>query len=124
VIDKPFALTSGEGEELIALAASRGLVLSAFHNRRWDADFLTVRKLLDSGVLGEVMLYEARWDRFRPAISARLARGDGGASGDARRSGAASDRSDALQLFGTPEAITADIAAQRPRRAWATIISS
>jgi scyllo-inositol 2-dehydrogenase (NADP+) len=111
VIDKPFALTSGEGEELIALAASRGLVLSAFHNRRWDADFLTVRKLLDSGVLGEVMLYEARWDRFRPEVTDKWKDkpGVGGTLGDL----GPHLIDQMLVLFGMPEALSADIAIQR-----------
>ena len=46
VIDKPFAATSAEARELIELAKKKGLVLAPFHNRRWDGDFLTVKKLL------------------------------------------------------------------------------
>ncbi len=63
VIDKPFANSVADGEALIALARERGLILSAFHNRRWDGDFLTVRKLIASGRLGEVTVAELRWDR-------------------------------------------------------------
>ena len=51
VIDKPFAATSGGARELIELAGAKGLVLAPFHNRRWDGDFLTVKKVLAEGSL-------------------------------------------------------------------------
>src|SRR5215210_8562515 len=66
VVDKPMTVTVSEAEELIALAAQWGRLLTVFHNRRWDGDYLTVRKILSR--LGEVNLFEAYWDRFRPAI--------------------------------------------------------
>lgn len=114
VIDKPFAIDPTDGVELIALARARGLVLSVFHNRRWDADFLTVLDVLGSGALGDVMLAELRWDRFRPAIKPgwREARVDQGGGMLADLGPHLIDQ--ALQLFGRPEAVTADIAAQRP----------
>ena len=68
VVDKPFTVTLDEADSLIALARERGRMLTVFHNRRWDSDFLTVRKVLPR--LGEVMLFEAHWDRFRPEIKA------------------------------------------------------
>jgi scyllo-inositol 2-dehydrogenase (NADP+) len=69
VIDKPLAGTSEEAEQLAALAAERGLLLSAFHNRRWDNDFRTVRKLLAEGVLGsEIRRFESRFERWRPEL--------------------------------------------------------
>lgn len=113
VIDKPFATNVADGEALIALARERGLLVSAFHNRRWDGDFLTVRKLLDSGVLGEVMLAELRWDRFRPEVS------DAWKDSPEAGAGILADLGphlidQALQLFGVPEALAADVAIQRP----------
>jgi predicted dehydrogenase len=66
VIDKPFAATSAEATELIELAAARGLVLAPFHNRRWDGDFVTVKKILAQGRLGRVVTIESHFDRFRP----------------------------------------------------------
>jgi scyllo-inositol 2-dehydrogenase (NADP+) len=114
VIDKPFAVDPADGAALIELSAARGLVLSVFHNRRWDADFLTVLDILGGGALGEVMLAELRWDRFRPAIKPgwREATVEQGGGMLADLGPHLIDQ--ALQLFGTPEAITADIAAQRP----------
>ncbi|MES1202057.1 MAG: Gfo/Idh/MocA family oxidoreductase [Pseudomonadota bacterium] len=71
VVDKPFANTSAEALALCELADARGRMLCVFQNRRWDADFLTLRKLIADGALGENVHYGARWDRFRPT-----ARGD------------------------------------------------
>ncbi len=66
VLDKPLAVTVEEAETLLDLSTEAGRVLTVFHNRRWDSDFLTLRKLLPE--LGEVSLLEAHWDRFRPEI--------------------------------------------------------
>src|SRR5690606_11233415 len=52
VIEKPFANTEAEARELTELAASKGLILTAYQNRRWDSDFLTLKKLIDEGKLG------------------------------------------------------------------------
>lgn len=110
VVDKPFTVTLGEADELMTLARERGSLLTVFHNRRWDSDFLTVRKVLPR--LGEIALFEAHWDRFRPAIkdSWREVTQPGG--------GVLSDLGphmidQALLLFGMPDAISADVLAQR-----------
>ena len=66
VVDKPFAVSVAEAESLIAAAAARGVPLSVYQNRRWDGDFLTLRRLLDEGALGEVTRYESRFERWRP----------------------------------------------------------
>lgn len=66
VIDKPFAPTAAEAYDLAALAEERGLLLSAFQNRRWDNDFLTVRALIAQGALGTVHRFESRFERWRP----------------------------------------------------------
>ncbi|MFJ9560492.1 Gfo/Idh/MocA family oxidoreductase [Streptomyces fuscichromogenes] len=66
VVDKPVAGTAAEARELAALAEERGLLLSVFQNRRWDNDFLTLRKLLEDGELGEVWRFESRFERWRP----------------------------------------------------------
>ncbi|MCD9141566.1 Gfo/Idh/MocA family oxidoreductase [Streptomyces albireticuli] len=66
VVDKPLAATAAEAEELAELAERRGLLLGAFQNRRWDNDFLTVRRLVRDGALGEVYRFESRFERWRP----------------------------------------------------------
>ncbi|MGQ4390307.1 Gfo/Idh/MocA family oxidoreductase [Streptomyces sp. SAS_270] len=68
VVDKPIAGTAAEARELAALADERGLLLSVFQNRRWDNDFLTLRKLIADGELGEVQRFESRFERWRPQL--------------------------------------------------------
>ncbi|WP_436607601.1 oxidoreductase [Sorangium sp. So ce1036] len=113
VVDKPFTITSAEADELIALAARRGRLLSVFQNRRWDADFRTVRRCIEQGLLGEVASYEAHFDRFRPAIKQGWREQESPGSGILYDLGAhLIDQ--ALLLFGPPRAVTADLLAQRP----------
>jgi len=66
VVDKPFALTAAEANNLVADAERRGRLLIPYFNRRWDDDFLTVRRLVDSGRLGTVHRLTSRLDRSRP----------------------------------------------------------
>ncbi|SDG35195.1 Predicted dehydrogenase [Sinosporangium album] len=66
VVDKPFAATAADAEELTLLARSRGLMLTVYQNRRWDGDFLTLRRLLAEGGLGELRRFESRFERWRP----------------------------------------------------------
>jgi len=66
VVDKPFAATSAEAQGLADEARRRNLLLSVFQNRRWDGDFLTVRRLLAEGALGDVHRFESRFERWRP----------------------------------------------------------
>lgn len=68
VIDKPLAPSTAEAERLIQMAKQRGNLLSVFQNRRWDNDFLTVRKLIDADLLGAVTRLESRFERFRPTL--------------------------------------------------------
>lgn len=101
VVDKPFAPTAVEGHRLLAAARERGRPLSVFQNRRWDGDFLTVRRLVEAGDLGRIARFESRFERWRPTIE-----------DDWRESGSAGDAGgvlfdlgahvidQALQLFG------------------------
>lgn len=113
VVDKPFTTTVAEARELIALAKKSRLLLSVFHNRRWDADYLTVKRLLHENRLGEVMHFESHFDRFRPQVQDRWRERAGPGSGVWFDLGShLADQ--ALQLFGAPDFIYADLAAQRP----------
>ncbi|TPG20921.1 oxidoreductase [Sphingomonas koreensis] len=112
VIDKPFALDVAEGEALIALAAAQERMLTVFHNRRWDGDFRTVRTLIGDGAVGTPMLYEARWDRFR--LDQRAGWKDEAGRGAGLLADLGSHLIDqALQLFGVPDTLSADLAVQR-----------
>lgn len=112
VVDKPFTIASREADELIALAQRRGRLLSVYHNRRWDSDFRTVRKLVEAGTLGELYSFEAHYDRHRPAIGGRWREQNLPGSGTLYDLGAhLIDQ--ALVLFGPPEWLWADVAIQR-----------
>jgi len=112
VVDKPMCVSADQAERLIAVAARSERLLTVFHNRRWDSDFLTVRRLLASGKLGRVLLFEAHWDRFRPAIVERWREKPRPGSGILYDLGPhLIDQ--ALVLFGQPDRVSADLAAQR-----------
>jgi len=112
VVDKPFAVTVDEAQTLIAAAQEHELKLSVFHNRRWDGDFLTVADLIRRGMLGSVNYFESHFDRHRPAIKEGWREHAKPGSGVFFDLGAHTI-DQALQLFGLPEAVTADIAIQR-----------
>ncbi|KOC90849.1 oxidoreductase [Winslowiella iniecta] len=113
VVDKPFTVTLSEARELDALAKAKGLLLSVFHNRRWDSDFLTLKALLADGTLGEVSYLESHFDRFRPEVRQRWREMKGAGSGIWFDLGPhVIDQ--ALQLFGKPLAINVDLAELRP----------
>ncbi|CAN8095228.1 unnamed protein product [Discula destructiva] len=66
LVEKPFVPSSAQAEELIKLAKEKGVFICVFQNRRWDADFLTVQKLLQEDTLGRVYELDTHYDRFRP----------------------------------------------------------
>ncbi len=69
VVDKPFALTAAEGRSVVALAEERDRLVTVFQNRRWDGDFLAVRRLVKRGELGEVFRFESRIERWVPEVA-------------------------------------------------------
>jgi predicted dehydrogenase len=64
--DKPFAPDARSARQAVELAGQLGVPLTVYQNRRWDSDFLTLRELLDNGSLGELTVFESRFERFRP----------------------------------------------------------
>ncbi|MEU3615979.1 Gfo/Idh/MocA family oxidoreductase [Streptomyces sp. NPDC006872] len=115
VVDKPVAGTAAEARELAALAEERGLLLSVFQNRRWDNDFLTLRRLLDEGELGDVWRFESRFERWRP-----LPKGGWRESGDPTEIGGllydlgSHVVDQALVLFGPAASVYAEADIRRP----------
>ncbi|WP_440903824.1 oxidoreductase [Catenovulum sp. SX2] len=71
VIEKPFVTNSAQGQSLIELAEKQQKVLTVYHNRRWDGDFLTVKKLIEQQTLGDIKYFESHFDRFRPVVRDR-----------------------------------------------------
>jgi len=113
VIDKPFALDLAEAQALVELAEKQQRLLSIFHNRRWDGDFLTVRRLLAEGALGQIAQFESHFDRYRPEVRQRWREAGGPGSGLWFDLGP-HVLDQALQLFGQPDWLQADLAGQRP----------
>ncbi len=112
VVDKPFTLYSSEARVLAAMASEGQRLLAVFQNRRWDDDFLTLRKLVEAGALGEVVYFESHFDRYRPQVQNRWREQAGPGSGLWYDLGPhLADQ--ALELFGPPLAVYADIAQQR-----------
>lgn len=112
VVDKPFVLSSAEGEELLALARRQGVRLSVYQNRRWDGDFLTLRRVLESGELGAVHTFRAHFDRYAPQVKPRWKEQVQPGAGVLWDLGShLIDQ--ALQLFGMPRSVTARLAVQR-----------
>ena len=112
VVDKPMATSVPEAEALVALARETGQLFSVFHNRRWDDDFLALSALVKAGTLGDIGLVESRFDRFRPQVQDRWRERAGVATGIWWDLGPHL-LDQALQLFGPPETLTADLAIQR-----------
>ena len=70
VVDKPLAPTAADAAAIVERAERAGVPLSVFHNRRWDSEQLTLRRLIDAGELGEVQTYESHYERWRPRARA------------------------------------------------------
>lgn len=115
VVDKPITSSARSARALAALAKAHGRLLAPFHNRRWDGDFLTLRKLLAEGTLGRVVEIVSRFDRYRP-----LQRADTWKESATDSTGLLFDLGphlvdQALALFGAPARITATLRHNRDR---------
>lgn len=115
IVEKPFVVDAAEGEELVALAKEKGLVLSPFQNRRWDSDFKTVKKILDEEWLGRIVEAEFHFDRYKEELSPKLHKETPGPGTGALYDLGAHILDQALTLFGLPEAVFGDIRTIRPR---------
>lgn len=117
VIDKPFTLTSAEATALLNTARERKLLLSAYQNRRWDGDFLTVTKILAGGQLGRIVSYTSHFDRFRPEPRLDVWRENGGPGGGTLFDLGTHLIDQATALFGTPSRIAASVRTEREHAA-------
>jgi scyllo-inositol 2-dehydrogenase (NADP+) len=116
VVDKPVAPTVAGARELRAAAAAAGVAISVFHNRRWDADMLTLRDLLATGELGPVHRFESRFERWRPQIRTGAWRehADAESAGGLLYDLGSHLIDQALVLFGPVSTVYAELKAVRP----------
>jgi scyllo-inositol 2-dehydrogenase (NADP+) len=113
MVDKPFTLTSDEAERLIEEARKRGVLVTAYQNRRWDGAFVTLKQVLASGVLGRVVSYESHFDRYREEPRLDVWRESGGPGGGVLFDLGSHLIDQATTLFGNPESVWADVRIDR-----------
>jgi len=115
VVDKPLAPSAAEARALIAEARTRGCLLTVFQNRRWDGDFLTLRRLLAEDALGAVRRFESRFERWSPAPRPGWREsGDPAEAGGLLHDLGAHLVDQALLLFGPVRAVYAELDRRRP----------
>ncbi|GAA0541808.1 putative dehydrogenase [Rhizomicrobium palustre] len=112
VVDKPFTVTSAEARELKQRAEKAGKLLTVFHNFRYYSDFLTLKRLIADGTLGEIVSFESHFDRYAPNVPDAWRERPGPGAGTWWDL-APHLLDQVLQLFGMPQAIYADFAVQR-----------
>jgi scyllo-inositol 2-dehydrogenase (NADP+) len=116
VVDKPLAPTADEADAVVRAAADAGVMLTVFQNRRWDGDFLTARRLVHEGDLGDVIRFESRFERFRPEIRHGWRELGDPAEGGGQLLDLGSHLVDqARVLFGHPVRVYAEVARRRVR---------
>ena len=109
LVEKPFAISVKEAQELISSAEKQKVQITVYQNRRYDGDYLAVKKVIDEKMLGDLRYIEIRYDRYRPMYGGKPHK-----EGDLPGAGNMYDLSphlvdQALQLFGWPKALFADI---------------
>lgn len=112
VVEKPFVLNVEQGAELIELAKKKGKILTVFQNRRWDNSFLTVQKVIRENLVGRLVEFEARYNRYRTFIQDSWKEKRESGSGILQNLGA-HIIDQALVLFGMPQGVDARLMANR-----------
>lgn len=109
LVEKAFTATATEAQELKELAESKGLLLCVYQNRRWDSDFLTVKQVVEQGLLGDIVEAEFRFDRYNPLLSPKQHKETNTKGAGVLRDLGPHIIDQALCMFGFPDAVFADI---------------
>ena len=109
VVEKPFTLKVSDGEELIKLSEKAGKILTVFQNRRWDSDFLTVKEIVNSGWLGNLIEFELHFDRYKDFIQENTWKEEPGTGSNVLYNLGSHLIDQALVLFGLPDSVFADL---------------
>lgn len=113
VVEKPFTMSTTEAEDLIALSKKHNKLLSVFQNRRWDGDYMTVKKVIREKLLGRLVSFESHFDRYRNFIQAGTWKEEPNAGAEIVYNLGAHMIDQAYELFGMPNSLSADIGIQR-----------
>ena len=114
VVEKPFTNTVDDAQKLIELARKCKKMLSVFQSRRWDGAFMTLQRIIASGVLGKIVEYEAHYDRFRNYIAANSWKEEPGPGSGILYNLGSHLLDQVLITFGKPQYVNAKIGIQRP----------
>lgn len=114
IIEKPFTVTVSEGEELIELAKKQNKKISVYQNRRYDSDYKTIKKVIEQNILGKLVDVEMHFDRYKEELSPKVHKEIPGPGTGSLYDLGSHLIDQALQLFGMPKKLFADIQAIRP----------
>lgn len=117
VIEKPIAATSAEVRELMELADKNNVIVTAYQNRRFDGDYMTIKRLYEEGRFGDIVEYEAHYDRFVTGCSSKKWKAEGGVGVNILYDLGVHMIDQAYDLFGMPLEVYADMSHQRPESA-------
>jgi len=114
IVEKPFTVTTKEADTLIALAKKTNRQLTVFQNRRWDGDFMTVKKVVDNKWVGKIAEFELHYDRYRNYIEANTWKEEQGPGSGILYNLGSHMLDQVLVLFGMPLDVDARVGTQRP----------
>ncbi|HZI26215.1 MAG TPA: oxidoreductase [Chryseolinea sp.] len=114
IVEKPFTVTTKEASDLIALAKRKNKILTVFQNRRWDGDFITVKKVIDNAWVGKIAEFELHYDRYRNYIEANTWKEEQGPGSGILYNLGSHMIDQVLVLFGMPIEVDARVGIQRP----------
>lgn len=114
IVEKPFTVTTAEADQLIQLAKAKGKTLTVFQSRRWDGDFLTVKKVIESKLVGKLVEFEAHYDRFRNYIEPNTWKEERAIGTGILYNLGSHMLDQMLVLFGMPLEVDARVGIQRP----------
>ena len=113
LVEKPFTATVEEAEELMSLAKKQDKTLSVFQNRRFDSDFLTVKKIIEGNFLGEIHSFEIHFNRFKPVLNPKKWKETVGAGSGIIYDLGSHIIDQVITLFGVPKAVWGQTFTQR-----------
>ena len=113
LVEKPFTATVEEAKELILLSKKQGKILSVFQNRRFDSDFMTVKKIIEGNFLGEIHSFEIHFNRFKPVLNPKKWKETVGAGSGIIYDLGSHIIDQAIALFGVPKSVWGQTFTQR-----------